>query len=284
MDRYVELPVSFPGLFAGRRTTTVLHTLVKDAYSVGRIERGHTEWWGGGRIWRSAPGCIVLIQPGDVVRTLAHHGRTTLTGVNLPTSDVARWPNERRASVTTQLAAHDERAAPFHRLLDAVCAEADRLSLEVAVTEAFNALAPISDANRGHSPAVRRAMEYLRERIGDSITLDHLADYADFDKFHLCRAFRAQVGMPPHMYLTHLRIGRAKELLSRGVRASDVAPLVGFCDQAQLTRHFHRIVGTTPARYGVNAFSRPESSIATMFDDEREPTIVGGAAQQNRRK
>ena len=93
-------------------------------------------------------------------------------------------------------------------------------------------------------------MEYLRERLGDSITLDDLADYADFDKFHLCRAFRAQVGMPPHAYLTHLRIARAKELLLRGVRASDVAPLVGLYDQAQLTRHFRRLVGTTPARYG----------------------------------
>ena len=56
--------------------------------------------------------------------------------------------------------------------------------------------------------------------------------------------------MPPHTYLTHLRIARAKELLHRGVRASDVAPQVGFYDQAQLTRHFRRLVGTTPARYG----------------------------------
>lgn len=81
-------------------------------------------------------------------------------------------------------------------------------------------------------------------------TLADLATYADLDKFHLCRAFRAQVGMPPHTYLTHLRIARAKQLLRDGMRASDVAPLVGFYDQAQFTRHFHRLVGTTPARYG----------------------------------
>jgi AraC-like DNA-binding protein len=53
--------------------------------------------------------------------------------------------------------------------------------------------------------------------------------------------------MPPH---THLRVARAKQLLLDGVRASDVAPLVGFYDQAQFTRHFRRLVGTTPARYG----------------------------------
>ena len=55
--------------------------------------------------------------------------------------------------------------------------------------------------------------------------------------------------MPPHRYLTHLRIAQAKRLLREGVRASDLAPLLGFYDQAQLTRHFRRIVGTTPARF-----------------------------------
>ncbi len=97
---------------------------------------------------------------------------------------------------------------------------------------------------------MRRAIELLRERLAESVSLDDLARYAELDKFHLCRAFRAQVGLPPHAYLTHLRIQRAKQLLAQGVRASDLAPRVGLYDQAQLTRHFRRIVGTTPARYG----------------------------------
>jgi len=250
MDRSVELPVSLPGLRAVRGTSTSLHTGIKEHYGVGRIEHGDTEWWGGGRVWRSVPGCILVKQPGDVVRHLVHNGPTTFTAVMLPTGDVDRVRDQGKAVAIAQLETSDERAAPFHRLIDAVCAGADRLALGVAVAEAISALALISDAHVGRSRPVRRAMEYLLERLNDSITLDDLADYADLDKFHLCRAFRAQVGMPPHTYLTHLRIARAKELLLRGVRASDVAPLVGFYDQAQLTRHFRRLVGTTPARYG----------------------------------
>lgn len=103
-------------------------------------------------------------------------------------------------------------------------------------------------------------MEYLHDRLADAITLDDLARHADLDKFHLCRAFRAQVGLPPHAYLTRLRIHRAKELLGRGLRASEVAPLVGLYDQSQLTRHFRRLVGTTPGRYGKG---RPAPSITT---------------------
>ena len=166
----------------GRRQTGV-----KEHYGVGRIEHGDTEWWGRGKVWRSVAGCVLVKQPGDVVRHLA--------------------------------------------------------------AEAISALAVAVGARPDYSRPVRLALEYIRARFGDSITLDDLARHAELDKFHLCRAFRAQIGMPPHAYLTHLRIARAKELLRGGVRASDLAPLVGVYDQAQLTRHFRKLVGTTPARY-----------------------------------
>src|SRR5262249_25422530 len=98
---------------------------------------------------------------------------------------------------------------------------------------------------------LRRALELLHERFADGLTLDELAVHAELDKFHLCRAFRAHVGMPPHAYLTHLRIRRAKELLAAGTRPSDVAAQVGLYDQSSLNRHFRRIVGTTPARFAL---------------------------------
>ena len=250
METLVELPVSLPSLRAVRGTTTSLHTGVKDHYGIGRIEHGETEWWGGGKVWRSVPGCVLVKQPGDVVRHLSHRGPTTFTAVTLPARDVARVQREGKAAVIPQLARGDERAAPFHRLLDAVSARADSLSLEVATAEAVNALVVIAGPPPDHSRPVRRALEYLRAGLGNAITLDDLASHAGLDKFHLCRAFRTQIGMSPHAYLTHLRIARAKELLLGGTRASELAPLVGLYDQAQLTRHFRRLVGTTPARYG----------------------------------
>jgi len=252
MERAVERPLSVPGLHVMRATTATPHIGVKEYYGVGRIERGDTEWWGGGKVWRSSPGCVIVKQPGDVVRHLAYSGPTTFVAVRLPTDDVEHIQRDGRAVAIAQLEPGDERAAPFHRLLDAAIAGVDRLALEVALAEAVGALATISSAPNGSRP-VRRAMEYIRSRLVDSVTLDDLARHAGLDKFHLCRAFRAQIGMPPHTYLTHLRIARAKELLRGGVRASDLAPLVGLYDQAQLTRHFRRLVGTTPARYGREA-------------------------------
>jgi AraC-like DNA-binding protein len=249
MPATVELAVSVPGLRASRCTTDALGAGIKEYYAVGRIERGRLEWWGRGQVWRSAPGSILVKEPGDVHRDLAHDGPSTFTVIALPADDIARVRDEGKGVALGHFAASDDRAAPFHRLHDAVCAGADRLALEVALAEAVATFALLRTASSQHTRPVRRAVEYLRTRLAESITLDDLAAHAALDKFHLCRAFRAQIGMPPHTYLTHLRIHRATELLAEGVRASDLAPRVGLYDQSLLTRHFRRIVGTTPGRY-----------------------------------
>lgn len=250
MDTAIELPVALPGLRAVRGTTMTLHTGVKEFHGIGRIEHGSSEYWGNGKVWRSTPRCILVKEPGDVVRHLGFEGPITFVAIHLPANDVAQArADDGRAAPLAQLDGDDERAAPFHRLVDAVIAGSDRLSLEVALAEALGGLVRIRTTDRGRTRPVRRAMEYLRERLAETFTLDDVAHHADLDKFHLCRAFRAQIGMPPHTYLTHLRIARAKALLRDGMRASDVAPLVGIYDQAQLTRHFRRLVGTTPGRY-----------------------------------
>ncbi len=250
MTDSVELSVSVPGLRAFRSTTQALRAGIKDYYAVGRIERGRMQWWGRGKVWCSVPGSILVKEPGDVHRDLAHDGPSTFTVIALPAKDVEHVRGVGKVVAIPHFEEGDERAAPFHRLHDAVCAGADRLSLEVALAEAVATFAQVSNANPGQTRPVRRAMEYLRARLAESITLDEVATYAALDKFHLCRAFRAQIGMPPHSYLTHLRIQRARELLRAGVRASDLAPHVGLYDQSPLTRHFRRIVGMTPARYG----------------------------------
>ena len=70
---------------------------------------------------------------------------------------------------------------------------------------------------------------------------------------HLVRAFRREVGIPPHRYLTGRRLDRARHLLLAGHRPSDVAVEVGFHDQAHLTRHFKRTLGVTPGAYAASA-------------------------------
>ncbi len=96
---------------------------------------------------------------------------------------------------------------------------------------------------------MRMVERYLDEHFAEQVTLDDLARFASMSPFHLLRMFRDAVGLPPHAYLTQLRVRHAKALLTRGASIADVARWTGFADQSHLTRHFKRIVGVPPGRY-----------------------------------
>jgi AraC-like DNA-binding protein len=66
---------------------------------------------------------------------------------------------------------------------------------------------------------------------------------------HLVRAFTREYGLPPHRYLTGRRVDLARRLLLAGHPPAEVATAAGFYDQSHLSRHFSRMLGTTPARY-----------------------------------
>ena len=109
----------------------------------------------------------------------------------------------------------------------------------------------IQPVGREHQ-AVRRAREYLDAHYAENITLDDLARVAYLSPYHLTRVFTNEVGLPPHAYLTQVRIQYAKRLLSSDCPLTDVAYDVGFSDQSHLNRRFKRIVGLTPGEYRKN--------------------------------
>ncbi|HEY4059473.1 MAG TPA: AraC family transcriptional regulator [Kofleriaceae bacterium] len=246
MIRTLEIAVGLPSVRAFRWSCDERYTGLKSFYAVGRVERGCSEYRSGGKRWCAEPGTLVLKQPGDVHRDLSRGAPVSMQVVVLPSVLVEAVKTARR--VHPQLAANDERSAPLHRLHDAIAHGAEALELDVALTEGVAAFAAV--ASQGAQPAaVRRAVELLRARLSEAVSLEDLAAEVGLDRFYLCHAFRAQLGVPPYAYLTLLRIARAKHLLATGVMPRDVAPRVGLYDQSQLNRHFRRIVGTTPGEF-----------------------------------
>jgi AraC-like DNA-binding protein len=98
-------------------------------------------------------------------------------------------------------------------------------------------------------PEVLRARDYIHAHAVQSISLQDLAQIAGLSPFHFARAFRQEIGLPPHRYQMQIRIDHARRLLAQGVSIANVATDIGFYDQSHFGWHFKRLVGVTPARY-----------------------------------
>jgi AraC-like DNA-binding protein len=97
--------------------------------------------------------------------------------------------------------------------------------------------------------AIEKAKTYLHAHFQNDVTLDELAGIASLNRAYFIRAFKKKVGLPPHAYLTQLRLSEAKRQLARGTPIVQVALNTGFADQSHFTRVFKHTFGITPGAY-----------------------------------
>ena len=145
------------------------------------------------------------------------------------------------------------RLAALHRTLEN---GTDPLECEAEARLVFGDLILTHAANgprwRDRSSAaltIARVRQYIEQHYQRNITLAELSSVAALSPFHLARLFRQQTGLPPHQYLTHVRIQHARRLLKAHARLPEIALATGFTDQSHLTRHFKRVVGVPPGQY-----------------------------------
>lgn len=254
------------------RATYVTHAFSRhmhETFAIGVVEAGAEQFYYRGRIHVAPAGTIVLIQPGEMhtgeaatdagwtyrmIYPAVHLLQRVAQEVVGRHRDMPYFPNP---------VVRDPAAASLLRSLHrAMQMEGDGSTLEresllsltlARLVECHAEERPSpSPAQREHG-AVRRAREYLQARASDNVSLDDLAAVAGLSPFHLLRVFKAEVGLPPHAYLTGIRVERAKRLLARGYPATYVAMEMGFTDQSHLTRHFKRLIGVTPGQYAAGS-------------------------------
>ena len=99
-------------------------------------------------------------------------------------------------------------------------------------------------------PALRRLVDYIDAHLGDDLSLGAMAAQVGMNTFQLSRAFKDELGQPPHQYVLAQRVERAKELLSNTeMPIAEIALAVGFSSQSHLSSCFRRAVGVSPGAY-----------------------------------
>lgn len=93
---------------------------------------------------------------------------------------------------------------------------------------------------------ILEVLRYLDEHICEDLEIDHLADRFFISKYHLMRLFHKETGSTIHAYLVQRRLLMARELIKKGVSATDACYRSGFRSYSSFTRAYSKNFGTTP--------------------------------------
>ncbi|MEV2227903.1 AraC family transcriptional regulator [Streptomyces phaeochromogenes] len=209
----------------------------------------------GGRI-EPSPGSIVVLAPGEMhtggpAASDGYAYRALYAEIPLLTEGTYDIPHFRdpllddpELATALRLAHTELSACP-----DPLEAESRIPWLLTALARRHSTARPVCD----RIPGADHIAETVRTRLADELlsppSLSALAADLDLSRYQLLRAFRTSTGMPPYAWLAQHRVNRARCLLEKGHRPAETAALVGFADQAHLTRWFRRVLGVTPAAY-----------------------------------
>ena len=147
----------------------------------------------------------------------------------------------------------DAGADPQDALDDALIAEALRAEgVEEVKALLLKAIACRDRSGRGLGQTpVSRARAFLSQHYSDpNLMLQDVAGEVGMSQSHFSTVFAQETGITFTQYLTALRIGKAKELLSATqMRSSEIAFAVGYNDAHYFSYLFKKQTGATPSEY-----------------------------------
>ena len=226
-------------------------------FRVNIVERGWFRLKYGRREWTLGAGSMFLSRPTEVYGyshvKYAEPDSCLRVEFSGPIADQLR-----RSVFRLPLVLPTTNRLSFLRLrLSSLLSNAAEMSLDALACELVDAA-----ANTEHDPRRLYRSEQLRwyaERVGaarelmdcDPTTnhsLGHLSSHVGMSVFLFARVFRELVGVPPHRYLVHRRLDRARDLLRSGMSVTDVCYAVGFNNLSHFINSFRTHFGLSPSK------------------------------------
>ena len=256
-------------------------------YSIAVIERGAPTFTCRGAARLAPPGSFLLINPDE-----PHEGRSAndraYRMMYLEPSALARLLNRNGPGLRsahqplfrTPVIKDPSLAAEYLRLhraletesLSALEAES-RMLVFLTVLVDRHADGRIAASDTRHTPLVRSIREYLEAHFQEDPSLSDLSELTGVGRLALLRQFRREVGLPPHAYLTQVRLREARRQLLAGSSPALVAADVGFVDQSHLIKRFRSAFGITPNQYVIGN-SASISKRLKQLPRRREPELA----------
>jgi len=151
----------------------------------------------------------------------------------------------------------NERIRTCAALLDRGRLQGDSMAFILSLSKAlFAAVIELTHGDPSTAAALTGAnwdavSRYIRDNLGEPITVETLAQVAQVPPERFGSAFRDATGLSVRQWQTDCRVRGAQRLLTDNPNESltEVATLCGFADQSHFSRAFLKVVGLTPTAW-----------------------------------
>ena len=226
-------------------------------FRVNIVERGWFKLKYGRREWTLGTGSMFLSRPTEVYGY--SHVKYAEADTCLRVEFFGPIADELRRSVfRLPLVLPTTNRLSFLRLrLSSLLSKAAEMSLDALACELVDAAVNAQyDPHRLYRP---EQLRWYADRVGAARelmdcdptanhSLRHLSSQVGMSVFLFARVFRELVGLPPHRYLVHRRLDRARDLLRSGMPVTDVCYAAGFNNLSHFINSFHAHFGVSPSK------------------------------------
>ena len=101
-------------------------------------------------------------------------------------------------------------------------------------------------------PKISPALHYIETNYtSETISLPYLAQLCGISEPHMRKLFNSACSVSPSVYIRHMRLNYAKELLRTGEYSVTTAALMAaFNNTTYFAREFKKATGVSPNKYG----------------------------------
>ncbi|WP_219834034.1 AraC family transcriptional regulator [Paenibacillus sp. R14(2021)] len=102
----------------------------------------------------------------------------------------------------------------------------------------------------------RKMNAFLSYSLSAPLSVEEMAKHAGYSESHFTTLFAQHFGTTPHQHLLHLRLQKAKELLTATtLKLAQIADYCGFANESHLSKSFKQRVGVTPRAFRTGTYS-----------------------------
>ena len=101
-----------------------------------------------------------------------------------------------------------------------------------------------------HTHTIAEIKAYIKENLGEKLTVDSIAGHVYLSKSYLSRIFKEVTGDSLTEFINHARIEKSMSLLAdSSLSLAEISEMVGYEEQSYFSKVFKALTGCTPAKY-----------------------------------